>query len=133
MPQVSLLRLNLLRFGYLILIVGLGTTVWPEIVAPAGAWSPARGVVLSMLGEMSALALLGLRYPLRMLPLLFFELGWKTLWLLRVAAPAWGAGRLDAATTETAIECLMGAIFIALIPWPYVFDRFGKAPGDPWR
>ena len=130
MPVISVLRLNLLRAGYLLLVVGLGSTVWPEIVAPASAWAPLRGVVLCMLGAMSALALLGLRHPLKMLPLLFFEMGWKALWLLRVALPAWASGRLDAATTETAMECCIGAIFLVVVPWPYVIGAYVRAPGD---
>ena len=133
MSSVSVLRLNFLRAGYLLLVVGLGLTVWPEIVAPTGAWSPDHGVVLCMLGAMSALAVLGLRYPLRMLPVLFFEIGWKLLWLSRVAATAWAAGKLDAATVETATECSIAAIFFFVIPWSYVFDTYVKAPAEPWR
>ena len=133
MARISVLRLNYLRAGYLLLIVGPGSTVWPEFVEPTSTWPVSRGVVLCMLGAMSALALLGLRYPLRMLPLLLFEMAWKILWLLRVAASAWAADKADAAITETAMECLMGAIFLVVIPWSYVIDAFVKAPGDRWR
>jgi hypothetical protein len=38
-----------------------------------------RGVVRSVLAAVSLLAVLGIRYPLKMLPLLFFELVWKTI------------------------------------------------------
>jgi len=132
MTEISIFRLNALRAGYLLLIMGLGLTVWPEIIAPTSAWSPLRGVVLSMLGAMSALSLIGLRYPLGMLPLLLFEIAWKALWLLRVALPAWAAGKLGAATIETAIECLIGAVFLFIVPWDYVIEAFVRAPGDRW-
>lgn len=85
-----------------------------------------------MLGGMSALAVLGLRYPLQMLPILFFEMAWKTLWLIRIALPLWHNGQLDAATTETIYECLGVVIFPAVIPWDYVFRNYLSKTGDPW-
>jgi len=132
MTELSTLRLTLLRAAYLVLVVGLGLTIWPTILDPAHGWSLMGGVITSMLGAMSALALIGLRHPLKMLPLLFFEMTWKTIWLLRVALPLWSAGRLDDATTETVYECLLIAIFPFLIPWRYVFATYIKKAGDPW-
>ena len=133
MTGLSPFRLNLLRTGYLILVVGLGTTIWPSILDPARSWGLMHGVVVSMLGAMSALAVLGIRYPLAMLPLLFFEMGWKAIWLLRVALPLWSANRLDAAATETLYECLPIILFPIIIPWRYVFDTYARKPGDAWR
>jgi hypothetical protein len=132
MSQVSLPRLYALRAGYLLLVVGLGSMVWPGIVHHATPWTLMGGVVHCMLAAMSALAILGLRYPLRMLPLLLFEVAWKAVWLLVVALPLWSAHRMDADTTETAVECLMGAVFLVLIPWPYVVAAYLGQPGDRW-
>ena len=132
MTEISTFRLTLLRAGYLLLVIGLGLTIWPSILDPAQGWSLMGGVVTSMLGAMSALALIGLRHPLKMLPLLFFEMTWKTIWLLRVALPLWSAGRLDDATTETVYECLLIAVFPFLIPWRYVFETYIRKAGDPW-
>ncbi len=44
-----------------------------------------RGVVSSLLAAMSLLVVLGLRYPLQMLPLLLFELVLKSIWLIAFA------------------------------------------------
>jgi hypothetical protein len=131
MTELSTLRLYLLRAGYLMLVVGLGSMIWPRILHH-GSWELMHGVVTCMLGAMSALALLGLRYPVRMLPLLFFELTWKAIWLLTVAAPLWRSHRMDADTTETAVECLLAVIYVAVIPWPYVFKTYLAKPGDRW-
>ncbi len=133
MTEISVFRLNLLRAGYLLLVVGLGITLWPSILDLSRTWGLMHGVVVSMLGAMSALAVLGLKYPLQMLPLLFFEMGWKTLWLLRVALPLWSADKLDAATLQTVYECLGVVIFPLIIPWPHVFRTYFKKAGDPWR
>lgn len=133
MPELATWRINLLRAGYLLLIVGLGLTVWPAILDPAKAWEPDRGVIVAMLGALSLLALVGLRHPVRMLPLLFWEISWKALWLLRVALPLWAGGRLDAAAAETAIECLIAVLIGLVIPWDHVWRAYVLAPAERWR
>jgi hypothetical protein len=131
--QISPLRLNLLRIGYLMLVVGLGLVIWPELLGPVGAMSLQRGVVVAMLCALSLLSLLGLRYPLRMLPLLLFEMTWKTIWLAAVALRLWLAQRLDAAATEMMIECLVVVVIFAVTPWDYVFGAFVRQPSEAWR
>ena len=131
--EVSVFRLYLLRAGYLLLVVGLGLTVWPSILNPAKSWELMHGVVVAMLGAMGLLALLGLRYPLQMLPLLFFELVWKSIWLIVVALPLWSAHQMDAGALETANECLIAVVFLIVIPWRYVAANYLSAPGDRWR
>jgi hypothetical protein len=132
--QVSLLRLYALRATYLLIAVGLGIDIWPAIIHHAKPWELWQGVVCSVLGAVSALALLGLRYPLQMLPLLFFELVWKSIWLIVVALPLWSAHQpMDAKTSETVLACLMGVIFPIVIPWRYVFMSYVMQRGDRWR
>ena len=125
-------RLYALRAGYLLLVLGLGSVVWPGVVHHQTPWGLSQGVVHCMLAAMSALAILGLRYPLRMLPLLFFELAWKSIWLVVVAAPLWFAHRMNPDTWETAIECFIAVVFIAVIPWRYVMAKFALEAGDRW-
>ena len=75
----------------------------------------------------------GIRYPLQMLPLLLFELVWKSIWVLAIGLPLWSAGRLDADTRETWNACLMGLVLFPLvIPWGYVWRRYVRQPGDRW-
>ena len=133
--ELSTFRLYLLRATYLLVAVGLGVEIWPLILASAS--SPPehrRGVVRAILGAVSLLAVFGLRYPVRMLPLLLFELTWKSIWVLFIGLPLWRAGRFDAATRETWEACLMGlVIFPIAIPWHYVVRQYLLAPGDRWR
>ena len=49
---------------------------------------------MTLLVAMSVLALLGLRSPQRMLPILLFEVGCKLTWLSVVALPLWLDGDL---------------------------------------
>jgi hypothetical protein len=133
MPTSSPLRLNLLRAGYLLLALGMGSQIWPTLLHHPAPWEIMHGVAAAMLGALTALALVGLRYPVQMLPLLFFELGWKTIWLTVIALPLWLAHRLDAASAETAGECLVVAVFLAVIPWDYVWGAYVRRPAEPWR
>ena len=115
------LRLAALRAGYALLVIGLGLTVWPKVIGHAEPSSLMSGVERSMLAAMSALAVVGIWHPLRMLPLLLFELTWKAIWLVSVAWPLSASGRMDAAAQETVWECLLAVVFVAVIPWDYVF------------
>jgi hypothetical protein len=83
-PEVSAFRLYLLRAMYLLIVVGLGFQIWPGILHPPKDLEHMRGVVRSLLGAVSLLAVVGIRYPLKMLPLLFFELVWKSIWILAI-------------------------------------------------
>lgn len=130
---VALPRLYALRACYLLLVVGLGPLIWPGVIHHDKPWELMQGVVHCMLAAMSALAVLGLRYPLRMLPLLFFEMAWKAIWLAVVAWPAWSSHHMDADTLTTAVQCLVVVIFPALIPWDYVWSNFAAGQGDRWR
>ena len=125
-------RLNLMRIGYLVMGGGLAITKWPELVAHE-PWELKQGTVVTMLVAMSVLALLGLRYPQRMLPILLFEVGWKLTWLAIVALPLWLDGALDGATREQVATVLWVVIVIAVIPWRHVVSQFVLARGDRWR
>ena len=130
--QVPPWQLNLLRVGYLILGLGLVVTKWP-LLLQARTWDLQAGTVEYMLVAMSLLALLGLRYPLRLLPILLFEVGWKLLWLGVVALPLWWNHELHGATLDRVGELLWVVIIIAVIPWRHVLTQYLIAPGEPWR
>jgi hypothetical protein len=131
--EVSLPRIYALRAGYLLLVVGLGSQVWPGIVHHDTPWALMHGVVNCMLGALSLLAVLGLRHPVKMLPLLFFEMAWKAIWLLVVALPAWSAHQMDEDTAATVFACLIAVIYPLIMPWSYILAQFGQARGDRWR
>ena len=133
MSDVSLFRLYIMRAMYLLIAVGLGFTIWPQILNHPTPWPMWHGVGCSLLAAVSVLAALGLRYPLKMLPVFFFELVWKTIWLTAVALPLWQAHQIDADNLETIQNCLMGIIIPFVIPWGYVFAHYAKMKGERWR
>ncbi|MHB0970855.1 MAG: hypothetical protein ACYC7A_14870 [Thermoanaerobaculia bacterium] len=132
MHEVSTFRLYLLRAMYLLLVVGLGTMIWPLILNHKLEVEHMRGVVWSLLGAVALLAILGLRYPLQMLPLLLFELVWKTIWLLSFGLPLWRADAFTPGTRQTWFDCLAGLILLVVIPWGYVWRNYVTRPGDRW-
>lgn len=132
-PTLSLGRINLMRVGYLIMGVGLAATKWPSLFNRDEPWQLYEGTTTYLLVAMGLLALIGLRYPVKMLPLLVFESVWKVMWLLIVARPLWMADQMDSATSEVASACLWVVIVIAVTPWRYVLQQYLTAPGDPWH
>lgn len=133
MNEVTLFRLYLLRALYLLIVVGLGLEIWPGLILREKPWETMESVVACMLAAFSLLSILGLRYPLQMLPLLLWELVWKTLWLIIIAAPLWSAGTMDEPTRAVAFAVSMVIIIPFIIPWPYIIAHYLKKPGERWR
>jgi hypothetical protein len=130
--DLALWQVNLMRVGYLVMGVGLAVFKWP-LLLDHRSWGLAEGTVVCLLVALSVLALLGLRHPARMLPILLFEVTWKLIWLGVVALPLWSDGNLEGATRDQAGEVLWVVIIIATIPWGYVIRQFITAKGEPWR
>lgn len=133
MSEVSTFRLYLLRAMYMFMFVGLAIFKWPGILNPPPGISNTGTVVGSVLGAISLLALLGIRYPVKMLPLLFFELLWKVMWVLGWGLPLWFNQQLSPESQEILINCLIGIVLVPLVmPWGYVFKQYVKATGNSW-
>ena len=132
MTEVSLFRLYVLRATYLLVAAGLLFYIWPGIIHHGLSVPNDAAVIRSLLGAVSVLALLGIRYPLQMLPVLFFEITWKTIWALAFALPLWRADRVDAETAQTARDCVPLVIVFIAIPWRYVFEHYIAKGGDRW-
>jgi hypothetical protein len=130
---LPLYRLHLMRAGYAFTGVGLMVFRVPDLFIHEEPWPLKEGVVVCILTAMAALALLGLRYPVKMLPLLLFEVAWKLIWLTVVALPAMLANEMDAETMEVVVNCALAVIVVAVIPWRYVWDHYVTATGDRWR
>jgi hypothetical protein len=132
-PTVSLPRLYLLRFGYLLVAVGIAVTKWPLLINHDRPWPLFEGVETCMLVALSLLWFLGIRYPLQMLPVLLFEIAWKFIWMIVVVLPLWTSDQLDPATLSVFYACLVVVIPAAVIPWRYVIAHYVTKPGDRWR
>ena len=129
--EVSLVRIYVLRATYLLLVIGLGGMIVPEVVSHPVI---SRGVIPSLLGAVWVLAFVGLKYPLKMLPLLMFEFAWKSIWMLAYGLPQWYASQLPATFAEDSFNIGVGVILMPLvIPWGYVYRHYVKQSGARWR
>ena len=113
--------------------MGLAIVKWPVLIQNAPSLPVMDGVVACLLTAMSLLTFLGLRYPVRMLPILLFEVTWKVIWIAAVAVPHLVSGDMTAAMREVLFNCSFVVIIIAVIPWRYSWRRYVRTPGDAWR
>lgn len=122
--EVSRFRLYLLRAAYLLLVVGLGLMILPVLIQHEPM---ARGVIPSLLGGVWLLAIVGVFRPLLMLPLLMFELVWKTIWLCAFGLLQWSAGHVPETFAGDIKAIGLGVILMPIvIPWGYVYRRYIK-------
>ncbi len=133
MSDASTLRLYLPRGMYLLIAAGLAVTIWPHIISPPNVVAGPTSVIRALLGALALMSVLGLRYPLQMIPLLLFELLWKVIWVVASALPMWLGPGLDSYASETLSACLMGVVLVPIvIPWSYVIQRYVRSSGEPW-
>ena len=131
--DVSLFRLYTLRACYFVLAAGLGVYIWPVVILHSNQLAATKGIQIALLAGLGLTAVLGFRYPLKMLPLLLFELTWKAIYLVAFAWPMWSAHQITAAAAEDIQSVLVVVIFLPLIPWRYVFAQYVRKAGDRWR
>lgn len=124
MRPLSTFRLTLLRFCYAVLVVGLSLRYAPVFLEGLHNIPRMDGVVVALLGAMGLLAIAGLFSPVRMLPLLVFEIAWKAIWVTAVAFPKWLDGTLDEGFLSILINCSVVLPFVVIVPWRYVAANF---------
>ena len=130
--DIAAWRIYLLRAGYALLAAGMGSIIVPAFLHHK-PWEFTHGVMNSMLLAMVLLALLGLRYPLKMLPLIFWEMIWKIVWLGTIAYPAWRDGTMTDDIANNLFACALVVIFTVIVPWDYVWRNYVTARSDRWR
>jgi hypothetical protein len=105
-PAVATWRINAIRFIFLLMALVMGSFVW---------------------------SLLGVRYPMQMLPLMIYEIAWKTIWILLIALRAWLAGKWNADIEGLFFDCVGIVIAYFIVPWRYVWARYGVQGMEPLR
>ena len=131
--DLPLWRLYTLRVCYLILSAGLGLYIWPSVIEHTPRFAAAHGIRTSLLAGLGATALLGFRYPIKLIPLLLFELIWKVIYLVAFALPLWRSHQITPGVQEDITAVLMVVVLVPLIPWAHVWRRYITERGDRWH
>jgi len=132
--ELPLYRLYVMRAAYLLLGLGQGAKTWPAIFHHAQPWDFWHGVATSFFGALTLLCLLGVRYPVRMIPLLIFEFVWKAIWVLAAWLPPWLGHTLDPDVGDSFVQIFPALVVVPLVlPLGYVWKHYALAPADRWR
>jgi hypothetical protein len=129
--SVSLFHLYALRVMYAVLAFAEGSIQLQQFLHH-GHWTLPSAATHSFLLALATLSAVGIRYPLQMLPILLYEILWKSIWLVGFALPLWLANQIDADTRHSFFEIGPVVILIPFIPWRYVFQNYIAKPGDRW-
>lgn len=129
--EVSLVRLYVIRAACLASFIALGSSNLPDLIWPDPT---ARGMISGILGGLWVMLAIGIRYPLKMMPIYLFEFVWKTIWLLAFGLPQWLAGTGSPRLNEDLINIGLFPIVVGLvIPWGYVWRHYVMEPSERWR
>jgi hypothetical protein len=132
-PAVATWRINAMRLVFLLMAVVMGSAVWRQLLFESADWSWERGLAKSMLAALALMSLLGVRYPLQMLPLMLYEMAWKTVWIVFIALRAWLEGNWNADIEELFFDCVGIVIAYFIVPWRYIWTRYFAQPMEPLR
>lgn len=124
-------RINAMRLLFLLMATFMGGFVWYRLIFESLGQPLQWGLAKSMLGGLAVMSLLGIRYPLQMLPLMLYETAWKTIWLVVIALRAWLAGNWNIEFQGLFQDCVGIVIAYFIIPWPYVSAKYFIHPMEP--
>ena len=114
-----------LRLFYLLMLLFVAPNAWQVLLTHQGPWDPLRAMAWAVWATYPSLALLGLFHPLRWLPILFFTIGYKAIWLGFVAYPLWQAGTLAGTPSgEIAQSFLALPLLVLVVPWGYAWRTY---------
>ena len=118
-----------LRLFYLLMLLFVAPNAWQVLLGHQGPWDPLHALAFAVWATYPALALFGLLHPLRWLPLMFFTIGYKAIWLGFVALPLWRAGALwGTPTGEIAASFLALPLLVAVVPWGHAWRTYVAWP-----
>lgn len=118
-------RLALMRGLYLLTFVGLAFEAWEYLLFPPEPLDYITGVAFSFWAAYASLMFIGLRYPLKMLPLILLQLAYKAIWAATIYPPMKSTGTVTPEAESFYWICITAIIIDALvIPWQYVFRSY---------
>ena len=122
---VASIKIYLLRLLFTLMFVFLTYESWSTIIHHKGLWDGTRAAAWCMWASYSLISFIGIIKPLKMLPIVLFEIVYKVTWLLIVAYPLWRKGELNGSTVEGMADVYLWVVFpIVAMPWRYFFRNY---------
>jgi hypothetical protein len=129
-------RWGWLKLMYIYTIVcaggfGLGVVIVPDVMRPIFGWPSQDPIVFGIVGSVylafGLLSILGLRSPLKFVPILLLQLCYKVVWFIGVLFPILFSGKFQ---TYALLYVVIFATYIIgdliAIPFWYVFGKRGE-------
>ncbi|SNT10784.1 hypothetical protein SAMN06295955_111143 [Sphingopyxis indica] len=123
----------MLRAYYALMAAGSLAVFWPHLVSHSPEWGIESGAQYALLGALAPLSMAGLRYPLKMMPLILYEFLWKALWFVFVAAPLYVEGQMTDGVLSNIFACGIAIVLTPIVmPWRYFWHTYIVARAEPW-
>jgi len=119
------INIYLLRLLYTLMFLFLTYGSWIHVTHHTGPWDPANSAAWFMWGAFGLIALIGILRPLKMLPIVLFEIVYKVAWLIVIAYPMYQRNELTGTPADTMAHNFMLVILpIVAMPWRYFFRTY---------
>lgn len=122
---VPRINIYLLRVLFTLMFVFLTYDSWSHIINHKGPWEVANTAAWCMWGSYSVISFIGILRPLKMLPIILFEIIYKTTMLIIVSYPLYVKNELIGSPAEGMTRMFVWVVFsIIIMPWGYFFRNF---------
>lgn len=122
---VAKYKIYLLRLLFLLTILFVGKASWTHLLTYEGPWDPLHAMAFCVWAAYSTLSIFGLVKPLKWLPIVFFQIFYKGLWLLVLAYPLWMQNQLAGSPAEDLTYTFLWVVLpLVALPWKYAFRKY---------
>ncbi|HYF29868.1 MAG TPA: hypothetical protein VD993_02005 [Chitinophagaceae bacterium] len=121
---VAPINIYLLRLLFLLMFIFVNLDTWPSIFTQQ-SWDPVKAAAVCMWASYAALSFIGILRPLLLLPIVIFEIIYKSVWLIIVAYPLWINNQLAGSPAEQMTQAFLWLpLPILAMPWRYFFRKY---------
>ena len=126
--ELGKVRLYAMRLVFFLTFIGLISSSFQELFLGEELVEPYYAVAVSFWLALSVLAIIGVIYPVKMLPLLLLQLLYKLIWLTAVGIPLKINGHLADAEALFMANAIGIVLDLIVIPWLYLFKKYFQKP-----
>ena len=122
---VPRINIYLLRLLYTLMFLFVTYDSWKHIFNHTGPWDNINAAAWCMWGSYAGISVIGIVRPLKMLPIVLFEITYKVAWLAVVAYPLWAKNELTGSPAEGMTRVFLWVVLpIVAMPWRYFFRTY---------